>query len=275
MTALAQTEPAPGRPPFLVVAAAAAVVSAALMGLSHAGEVPLVLGVAVLQALLVLGVLAVVEAPSAAAVAVLGAVTAVVADVTVAVRDDGAAGLAGVTALGLVGSLLVQLLRRPRTRVTEALADSLTVVVLVTAAACLPAALQHEHGEAVLRTGLLAGGAALVVGRVADRYLRPLSLGPEASRGWPGLALALVVGAAVAVPEASSELTTRQSLLVGLVCAAAAALGDLFVDLAAAEVMVGRAPDRRLQALRPVTSLLPFALVGPVVLAALALLERS
>ena len=264
-----------GRPQLAVQAVSAAAVSAALMGLAHVGQLPLEVGVGVLQLLLLVGFLALVEAPSALGVLAIGSAAAAAADVTVHVDDGRVGGLAGVMALAFVGGLLHQLARRHRSRVTESLADTLVVVALVTSAACLPAVLQHAEGEAALRVGLLAAGAALVVSRFAALLLHRLAVSPDASRGWPGPVLALGVGVAVAVPEAGDHLTRHDAMLVGLACAATAAVADLFVALAAAEVTSTRSDARRLRSLRPVTTLLPFALVGPVLLAAVRLLERG
>jgi len=268
------SEARPGRPPLLLQVVAAVVVSSALMGLGHAGLLPLVAGVGALQLLLLLGFLALVDAPGAFGVFALGVATAVAADVVVHLEDGEVGDLAGVAALALVAGLLLQLVRRRRDRVTEGLADAMVTVVLLTSAACLPAVLQAEDGEVLLRVGLLAAGAALVVGRLADLVLRRLALSSDATRGWHGLVLALAIGVAVAVPEAGDNLTDRDAMLVGLACAATAALADLFLDLAAAELLV-RPDERRLVSLRPVASLLPFALVGPVLLTAARLLERS
>lgn len=263
------------RPHPLLQAVSAAAVSAGLMALAYAGPLPLAVGVGVLQVLLVLAFLALVEAPASLGVFLLGTATAVAADVTVHVSDGEAGGLAGVAALALVGALLHQLVRRNRSRVTESLADTLVVVVLVTSAAALPAALQHPDGEVAVRVGLLAAGAALVVGRVTSMVLTRLALAPGASRGWPGLVLALGVAVAFGVAEAGDLLTRREAMLVALACAAAAAVADLFVDLAALEVAATRTQERRRGALRPLVALLPFALVGPVLLASVRLLERA
>jgi hypothetical protein len=263
------------RPHLLLSALSAAAVSAALMGLAHAGRLPLELGVGVLQLLLLLAFLALVEAPAAVGVFAIGAGAAVAADVTVHVNDGDAGGLAGVAALALIASLLHQLVRRNRSRVTESFGDTLVAVVLVTSAAALPAALQHAEGEVTVRVGLLAAGAALVVGRVADLVMQRFTVAAGASRGWPGLVLALTVGVALAVPEAGDSLTHREAMLVAVACAATAAVADLFVDLAALEVVGSLAEERRRGSLRPVVALLPFALVGPVLLAAVRLLERS
>lgn len=263
------------RPHPLLQALSAAAVSATLMGLVHAGLLPLEIGVGVLQVLLVLAFLALVEAPASLGVFVLGTATAVAADVTVHVSDGQAGGLAGVAALALVAALLHQLVRRNRSRVTESLADTLVVVVLVTSAAALPAAVQHADGEVAARVGLLAAGAALVVGRIASLVLHRLAVAPSASRGWPGLVLALGVGVAFGVAEAGDRLTHREAMLTALACAAAAAVADVFVDLAAVEVAESRSEVRRRASLRPLVALLPFALVGPVLLAAVRLLERG
>jgi hypothetical protein len=148
----------------------------------------------------------------------------------------------------------------------------MVVVVLVAAAACLPAVLEHASGEPLLRAGLLAAGAALAVARLGDLVLRRVAVAPEASRGWAALVLALAVGTALAVPEAGDGLAQRQALLVGLAAAATAVVADVLVDLAASEAAVD---ERRRQSLLPVVTLLPFALLGPVLVVAARLVERS
>ena len=267
------------RPPLLLQALSAALVSAtvsaALMGLAHAGTLPLELGVGVLQVLLALGFLALVEAPAALGLFTIGTAGALSSLVIVHVDDGKVGDLAGVAALAFVAGLLHQLARRNRSRVTESLADTLVVVVLVTSAACVPATLYAAEGEALVRTGLLAAGAALVVGRLSDLVLHRFAVAPDSSRSWAGLVLALGVGMAIAVPEAGDHLTHREAMLLGLACAATAAVADLFVDLAAKEVVGVVSEDRRRRALRPVAALLPFALVGPVLLTAARLLENA
>jgi len=259
---------------LLLQALLVTVTSAALMGLAYAGELPLTIGVGVVQLLLVLAFLALVDAPAALGIFLIGTAAAVGADVVVSVGDGEVGDLAGVTALALVAGLLHQLVRRNRSRVTESLADTMVVVVLVTAAACLPAVLHRVDGEAIVRTGLLAASAAIVVGRLTDLVLHRLAVMPDATRGWPGLLLSLGIGVAVAVPEAGDHLAHRDAMLLGLACAATAVVADLFVDLAANEVVGTQAEERRGQSLRPLTALLPFALVGPVLLVAARLLEQ-
>ncbi len=243
---------------------------------------PLLLGAVVLalQVVLVLGLLALVDAPAAGGVFVVGVSAAVAADLAV-LHDHGRLGaLAGIVALSLVAALLHQLGRRARTRVTESLADTLFVVVLVCGCACLLAV--RELGGARLAAIVLAAvGVSLLVGRLGDAFVARPAVTPAATRGWPGLVLALGLGVAVAALLGGDHLSARAAALLGLAAAAAAAAGDVAVDLAAvaphAAVATGdvaaappgatalRADDgRRAAARRPVGLLLPFAAAGPV-----------
>jgi len=242
---------------------------------------PLLLGAVVLalQVVLVLGLLALVDAPAAGGVFVVGVSAAVAADLAV-LHDHGRLGaLAGIVALSLVAALLHQLGRRARTRVTESLGDTLFVVVLVCGCACLLAV--RELGGARLAAIVLAAvGVSLLVGRLGDALVARPAVTPAATRGWPGLVLALGLGVAVAALLGGDDLSARAAALLGLAVAAAAAAGDVAVDLAAvaphAAVATGdvaaapgatalRADDgRRAAARRPVGLLLPFAAAGPV-----------
>jgi len=243
---------------------------------------PLLLGAVVLalQVVLVLGLLALVDAPAAGGVFVVGVSAAVAADLAV-LHDHGRLGaLAGIVALSLVAALLHQLGRRARTRVTESLADTLFVVVLVCGCACL-LAVRDLGGARLAAIVLAAVGVSLLVGRLGDAFVARPAVTPAATRGWPGLVLALGLGVAVAALLGGDHLSARAAALLGLAAAAAAAAGDVAVDLAAvaphAAVATGdvaaappgatalRADDgRRAAARRPVGLLLPFAAAGPV-----------
>ena len=246
-----------------------------LIGLAALGHLPLVLGIAVVQVLLALGFLALVDAPASGGVFLLGLAAAVAADLVVELDDGRIAGLSGVVALSLVAALLHQLSRRPRTQVTESLADTFVVVVLVCSIACLAAARHHEGGNWPVRVALAAAAVALFTGRLGDAVLGRPALALGATRGWPGLLLALGSGVAVAVAVAAGHLTAARAALVGLAAASAVAATDLVVDLAAAELTGTHEDARRVAALRPVSMLLPYALLGPVVLLVVVLLERS
>lgn len=239
--------------------------AALLTALAVGGRLPLLLGVAALQLLLVLAFLALVDAPAAVGVLVLGGAAAAAADVVVLVDDGRVGGLAGVVALAFVGGLLQQLARRHRSRVTESLADTLVVVVLVTSAACLVAAVQATGGERLAAAGLAGTGAALVAGRLVQAALpfRPAAAVPAA----------LLAG--VAVTAALAEGSPRERWLLGLAVAAAVALVDVVTSLAAGELLEGPRDRRRLASLRPVAQLLPFAVVAPVLLVAARLLDPA
>lgn len=270
-----QDVPVAQRPPVLRQGLAAALVGAGLLGLAAAGDVPLLVGVVLLQVLVGLGFLALVDAPASGGVFLLGTAAAVAADVVVEVEDGKVGGLAGVVALAVVGGLLHQLLRRERSRVTESLADTFVLVVLVCAAACLPAALRHDGGRWPVLVSLAAATAALLAGRVGDAVVHRPPLAVGASRAWPGLLLGLGAGVVAAVAVADGHLTTGRAALVGLAAAAAVATVDLGVDLAGAELTAAPEEARRVDALRPVSVVLPYALLGPVALLSALLLTRG
>jgi hypothetical protein len=229
-----------------------------------------VLGV---QVFLVLGALALLDAPASGGAFLVATGTTLVGDVVVLSGDGDVGGLAGVAGLGLVAALAHQLSRRGRTRVTESLADTLVVVVASVAAACLLALRQVDGGEEVLLVSLSAAGAVLLLGRIGDRLAPAPVLALGATRGWPGLLLGLGGGVAVAVALADASvaedaLPLRSAALLGLVVASTVATADLAVDLGAAELRAGWRDARRVAALRPTALLLPFAVLGPVALLA-------
>ncbi len=274
MTTLDQPTAA-ARPPLLGQGLVSGAVGGVLLGLAFLGDLPLLAGVAVLQLLLVLGFLALVDAPASEGVFALAVASAVAADLVVELDDGRIGGLSGVVALAFVGGLLHQLSRRERSRVTESLADTFVVVVLVCSAVCLAAAAQHPHGSWPLRAGLAAAAVALAAGRLGDAVIHRPALALGASRAWPGLLLGLGGGTAVAAVVSHGHLTSARGGFVGLAAAAAVAAADLALDLAAAELTSTHDDARRVAALRPVSVLLPYALLGPVLLLAVVLLERA
>jgi len=260
----------PRRPALLVQGLWPALLAGALAGAAVLGVLPLAAVVLLVQVFLVLGVLALLDAPAAGGAFVLGAGAAVAADVVVLVDEGRVAGLAGVVGLGLVASFLHQLIRKDRNRVTESLADTMVTVVVAVSAACLVALHQTDRGEQVLLVALAAAGATLLAGRVGDRLAPRPVLAVGASRGWPGLVLGLAAGgaAAVLVARAGGEPALVSAALLGLVSASTVATADLAVDLGAAELRSGWRDARRVAALRPAALLLPYALLGPVALLA-------
>jgi hypothetical protein len=262
------------RPPLLAQGLASAVVAGGLLGLAVGGDVPLLGGVVVVQILAMLGFLAFVDAPASGGVFVVAAAAVVAADAVVWWDDGRADGLAGVAAVTVVAALLHQLSRRERSRVTESLADTFVVVVLGCSTVCLVAALLHADGSWPVRAGLAAAGVALLAGRIGDAVVHRPALAFGATRAWPGLLLGLGSGVAVAVLLTDGHLESGRAALLGLVVAATVATIDLAVDLAASELTAGPDDARRVAALRPVGVLLPFTLLGPVLLLAVHLLPK-
>ena len=263
----------PRRPPLLVQGLWPALLAGGLIAATVVGLLPLAVAVLGIQVFLVLGALALLDAPAAGGAFLVAVGTIAVADVVVLADDGRIDGLAGVAGLGLVASLLHQLVRKGRSRVTESLADTLVVIVVAIAAACLLALRQVEGGEQVLLVSLAAAGAVLLAGRVGDRLAPRPMLAAGSTRGWPGLLLGLGAGVAVAVLVADAgfgdgNLPLRSAALLGLVIASTVATADLAVDLGAAELRAGWRDARRVAALRPTALLLPYAVLGPVALLA-------
>lgn len=263
----------PRRPSLLVQGLWPAALAAGLVAASLFGLLPLTVAVLGVQVFLVLGALALLDAPAAGGAFLVATGTTLVADAVVLTDDGRVTGLAGAAALGLVASLLHQLVRKGRSRVTESLADTLVVIVVSVAAACLLALHQVEGGQQVLLISLAAAGAVLLAGRIGDQIVPEPGLAVGSTRGWPGLVLGLGAGVAVAVAVANAglgdgDLPLRSAALLGLVIASTVATADLAVDLGAAELRAGWRDARRVAALRPTALLLPYAVLGPVALLA-------
>ncbi len=262
-------------PPLLRQGVVAALVGAGLLGLAAAGDVPLLVGVLLLQLLTALGFLALVDAPASGGVFGLAVAATIAADVTVLADDGKVGGLAAVVAVTLVAGLLHQLSRRERARVTESLADTFVCVVLACSSACLLAAQVREGGTWPLRTALAAGAVAVLAGRVGDAVVRRPALVHGSTRAWPGLLLGLGSAVAVAVTVSADHLVSGRAALLGLAAGATVASVDLAIDLCAAELTPDSQDSRRVAALRPVLTLLPYVVLGPVVLTAVLLLEST
>jgi hypothetical protein len=254
------------RPNVLVLGLAGSAACGALAGLSVLGAWPLAAGVLALQLLLILGFLALVDAPASGGGFFVAAGATLAGDGVVLASDGRVSGLAGVVGLGLVGSLLHQLVRRGRTRVTESLADTLVAVVLAVAVVPIVALRMDSGGEEAVRVCLAAGAACLLLGRLGDQILPRPALAVGATRGWPGLLLGLGGGAFAGVLAAGmgTPLAGTRGALLGLAVSASVAAADLAVDLGAAELTAGRRDARRVSALMPVGLVLPLAALAPV-----------
>lgn len=267
----------PRRPPMIVQGLWPALVAGGLALATVLGPLPLAVAVVGLQLFLVLGALALLDAPAAGGAFFVTTAAALAADAVVLIDDGRTSGLAGVIGLTLAASLLHQLVRSSRNRVTESLADTLLIAVAVVGASCLLALPQLLSGDTLLLVSLAAAAAALLVGRLGDAVAGHPVLAAGATRGWPGLAVELAAGTVAAIVAgrlaadagaATLDLPIGSAALIGLVVAATVATADLVVDLGAVELRRGWRDARRAAALRPTALLLPYALLGPVVLLA-------
>ena len=261
------------RPPLLGQGLAGLLLAFVLYGLEMLGQWPLLIGVVAVQALLVLGILALLDAPAAGGIFYLGVGAGLAADVVVLADEGRVDGLPAVVALTLVAGLLHQLMRRDRQRVVESLAATMVVVSLVCMTAVLAAS--SEHGSWPLRIALAAAGATLLAGRVGDRFLPGPAIALAATRRWPGLGLALLAGLGAAVLVGRGNVESSQAALIGLVAVSVVAGIDLALDLAATELTPSHDDARRVAALRPVAVLLPFAALAPIVLLVMRLLKDT
>jgi hypothetical protein len=89
------------------------------------------------------------------------------------------------------------------------------------------------------------------------------------------LALGLIAGVLTAILINAGHLQTTRAALIGLVAVSVVAGIDLALDLAATELSPSSEPARRVAALRPVSVLLPFAALAPVVLLVVRLLADA
>lgn len=240
------------------------------------GSIPFVLAALVLQLIVVQSVLALVEAPAEVGAFAVAAAALAAADVVVVADDGSIRGFAGVVALAVVASLVHQLVRRRRSRVTESMADTFVAVVLAVMVACLPALQSLPNGPDTVRTALIAAGVSLFAARLGDWVAARPMLAVGSTRGWPGLLLGLGAGvaAAVLVESRTGVLVGHQAALLGLVCAATVAAGDLAVDLGGAELRAGERDARRVGALVPAGVVLPVAVLGPIAFVAGQLVLR-
>lgn len=263
------------RPPLLAQGLACALLAGLLYLLQVLGQWPLLAGVLALQVLLLLGVLALLDAPASGGIFVLAMGVALAADLVIALDDGRVTNVPGVIGLALVAALLHQLLRRQRDRVVESLSATMVVVSLVCMAATLTAAPEGPEGAWPLRIALVAGALTLLGGRVGDRFLPTPPIAAYATRAWPGLGLALLAGLAGAILVGNGHLEAGRAALIGLVAVSVVGGIDLALDLAATEFTPAHEDARRVAALRPVAVLLPFAALAPIVLLVMRLLPDT
>jgi hypothetical protein len=213
-------------------------------GAATLGRVPLVAAVAVVQVVVALAWLAFLDAP-AALVSFLIAIAAAGGCDVAALRHSGTAlgGTVGVVAIAMMVALVVELGRKPRSRVTESLAATFSAVLVVGSLSQLLALSGARQGRHTVAVVAASGAAAL-------------------------LAVLSAAGVGAVLGNLTSPLSAASGAVVGVVVALAASAADLAVDLSAVDLV----DARRRAAARPAAALLPFVAASPVAYATTRLL---
>jgi hypothetical protein len=212
---------------------------------AYAAEAPLALAVLVVQGLLVWGWHDALGVPGRSGGSVLAVAAAVTADVLLLVRDDTRAltAVAGVLAVAMIGAMIHQLSRRDgRTRLTESLTATMTLVVLATLGALFIATEQTLGGPALVALAALSAAVA------AGASMVPLPTGLVAGiAALGGLVLGLLVAGI-------TDLNAGPALTTGAAAAATALAAITFVRRA-------KQPDLATTATLPLLSVAPVAYV--------------
>lgn len=239
---------------------------------AHSGALPLLIAVAVVQALLAVAWVGATAMPGRDGGLVIAALAAAGADVTVSVWPHGRLGtLLIVLGLALPVMFVHQLMRgAARMRIVESMGD---VAMLVVAVVGLPALLQlrHEFTSSATAGSLVAGviaasAGALVIGYVVDLVMPAPRFDVAVPRGLLAVVASAGLGGSIGhlTLDGSSQFPDARGSFAG------AALGALVAFFAVAVAFLevstplpeGGAAARRL---RPVmAALLPLSLLGPV-----------
>ncbi len=265
--------PAPARVDRSLLAGLAVVVVAGggLVVAARAGAVPLLVAVAVVQAVLVSTFIPGTSLPGRWGAVVLAAAAAVAADVCVSVWPHGQLGVLIATFGLAIPAMFVHQLTRgvARVRLVASMSAIALLLLAVIALAALPQ-LRHEfagsdHAGRVVAAAVAALGAALAAGYLVDLVVPVPRIDPRVARGVPALLVALGAGTVTGYLLLRTEhgFGDGRSVFVGIVLGAAAALisvaaGFALADAPQPHTALGRAG-------RPVAAaLLPFALLAPL-----------
>lgn len=257
---------APATGPIHVFAAGlgAGVVAAALAGLALVHIGALAAGVFAVQVVVALAWLAAVDVPGGGGAFVIVVIASGVMDGLVATADSpDIGGASGVAAIAVIVSLLHQLARRPRVRVTLSFAGTIAAVCFALAAASYVALSVETGGDVADAAALLGAGVALGVARLADVALPRPSAVPGSRRGVVGLVLGFGFAVLVGWAYGSSHdvLGAGRGVRLALVAAVIALVADLAVD----GVLRGAPPkdERARSGVPPLGILLPVVLAAP------------
>lgn len=248
----------------------ALVVGAALVLTARAGATQLLIGVAVVQALLAASWVFGTVMPGRVGGLLIAALAAGGADVAASVWPQGRLGTL-LAVLGLaVPVMFVHQLSRGAARV-QVVSSLSAVALLVLAEVALPAMLQLRHefgtnpGGRVVAAEVAALAGALVIGCLVDLLLPAPRFDPAVPRGLLGLIASAGLGGSVGylMLHSEAEFPGSRSTFVG---AALGALAGLFAVATAFVLHTTPQPSTRIgRQLRPaLAAVFPIAVIAPV-----------
>jgi hypothetical protein len=251
----------------LSAAGLAAVVTAGLAVTAHYGRMPLLVGVAVVQVLLVVAWVVGTGLPGRAGGLLIGLGVAGAADAVLHVQDRmSLAGLAGVLGLTIPALLLHQLSRGVvRVRVTESLSGVAAIATAGASAAAYLALYRAVDGGRLVSAAVGATGMGLVAGRLIDIALPVPRIARDVPHGLLGIGASISLGAVVGAAHAlgAPTLELGNGALLGACAAGVAALLAIGVSYVA-HGLIGEPGRLRRLALAYLRVGLPLACAAPV-----------
>lgn len=281
MSSTAPPSPPTARGHHLPAAVVAALAVALLVGLPELlGQTGRLAVVLVLQLGLVLSWVLVTGIQGFAGSLAVGAGAAVAADLALVLPERPELGeLLAVLGVGFLALVLQQMLRNPRTELVASLASGAVVLVAVASLGGLLLLDRTGAGADRALVALLAVGAALLVGHVADLFLPRPQLAPGVPRGLLGLVLAVLAAALVALGASRlvDVLDGTGALVHGTAIGGVAALSALVASFLVVDAGTAPAEDddhgaAATWALPVVQVAVPLAACAPVAVALQSLL---
>lgn len=183
----------------LQLAVLSALFGAVLAAGAHLGPIPLLVAVAVVQAVLIPCWVLGTGLPGRIGALLLGALAAAGADAaTMHWHSSGYSPVLGVLGVAIPLMFLHQLTRGVvRTRVVESMAAIAVLVIGVVALAGLLVLRRQGNGETITQALLVAVAVGLVVDHLTDSVLPAPRFDPAIDRGLPGVLAGVVVGGLV------------------------------------------------------------------------------
>jgi hypothetical protein len=204
----------------------------------------------------------------------VGAAAAVAADLVLVLPARPAmGGLLTVFGVSFLAAVLQQMVRRPRPALVASLAGTALLLAVTGALATLLLLGRTDAGHGRALVALLAVGAALVAGHLADLVLPRPQLAEGVPCGLLGLVLAVLAGAVVTLlgRHVSGTVDALAAVIYGAVLGGVAGLVSLVASYVVVEAEAAGPPEGEqpppVWALALIQGVLPLAACGPVALA--------